>query len=133
MDSRIQSILDDIQPNQRKEDCLLIFQLMEEITKQKPKIWGKDMLGFGTYTYKTAGGKQGEWFVTGFASRSKYISIYLLAGFEGELKSDLTQLGKHKLGKGCLYINRLADIDLDVLKILIEKSYQIMKERHGLQ
>lgn len=132
MEDSIKGLIDDIQEPQQQEDCRLLFDIMEEITQQRPKIWGKQMLGFGTYSYKDSRGKPGQWFMTGFAPRSKTISIYLLAGFEGELKPYLEHLGKYKLGKGCLYINRLENINLSVLKQMIKTSYLVMQKRHGV-
>lgn len=133
MNDLIRRLINDIQDTQQKEDCILLYKIMEEITQETPKIWGKQMLGFGTYSYQNSSGKHGEWFMTGFAPRSKKISIYLLAGFEGELKPYLKPLGKYKIGKGCLYINKLENIDINVLKEMIKVSYLVMSKRHGLK
>jgi hypothetical protein len=96
---------------------------MQEITGSEPKIWGDyNIIGFGKYSYKRKGGKEEfEWFHTGFAARKAKITLYLTMDISQE-KELLDQLGKCKWGKGCLYINKLADIDVDILKKLIQKS-----------
>jgi len=82
-------------------------------------MWGSSIIGFGAYRYKYASGQEGDWFKVGFSPRKQNLSLYLMCGFE-PVQSLLNQLGKHKLGKGCLYINKLGDVDLNVLKHIIE-------------
>lgn len=116
MDKAAKDIIDGIADKLQQEDCRWLFDILEEITKEPVRIWGKQMFGFGIYNYSLTNGKKGEWFMSGFSPRSKNISIYMLAGFEGELQPYLKVLGKYTLGKGCLYIKRLEDIDRKVLK-----------------
>ena len=106
----------------RRQDCEQLLQLMGRVTGQAPVMWGTAIVGFGVHTYPLAGGKQGEICALGFSSRKGDISIYGVAGESGD-KALLAQLGKHKLGKGCLYVARLVDIDLQVLEKLIDQAY----------
>lgn len=109
-------------PDERKrEDSFAILELMKEVTGQEPKMWGDSIVGFGNYHYKYATGREGDWFVTGFSPRKQNLTLYIMSGFD-EYEALLTQLGKYKTGNACLYINKLADVDREVLKELIEKS-----------
>lgn len=130
MDKTAQEIIDGISDKTQQTDCKWLFDVLKDITKQPVRIWGKQMLGFGTYTYSLSNGKKGEWFMSGFSPRSKNISIYMLAGFEGELQPYLKTLGKHTLGKGCLYIKKLEDVNTEVLKQMMVLSYKIMEEKY---
>lgn len=115
--------INSIENASKREDAKIIATIMEEITGSEPKIWGDySIIGFGKYKYKRKGGKEEfEWFHTGFAARKAKITLYLTMDITQEQEL-LDQLGKCKWGKGCLYINKLADIDLEVLKKLIQKS-----------
>lgn len=119
----VSSFIDAIENNTRKEDCQTLLTLMENVSGFEPKVWGDNyFIGFGKYKYRRKGGKEEfEWFHVGFAPRKSNLTVYITfdIGQEEEL---LKQLGKCKWGKGCLYINKLADINLDILKQLIEKS-----------
>lgn len=109
-------------PDERKKkDSFTILELMKEVTGQEPKMWGDSIIGFGNYHYKYATGREGDWFVTGFSPRKQNLTFYIMSGFDGydEL---LKKLGKYKTGKACLYINKLTDVDMSVMKELIQKS-----------
>ncbi len=95
--------------------------MMERVVKTKPKMWGDSMVGFGTYHYKYPSGREGDWFLTGFAPRKKALTLYIMAGFT-QYDPLMDKLGKYKTGKSCLYVKRLDDIDLSVLEELIEAS-----------
>lgn len=117
----IESYLGTIADPARLNDCRALIDLMANITGEKPVLWGPSIVGFGKYRYPTASGKPGESCVTGFSSRKPDISIYLVA--EGShQKRLLEKLGKHKMGKSCLTIRRLADVDLAVLEQLVRES-----------
>jgi hypothetical protein len=88
-----------------------------------PILWGPSIIGYGTYSYSYSSGKTMEWFPVGFSPRKQAISIHLMISHE-ELEEELGQLGKHKLGKGCIYINKLADIDEQVLRKMISKAFK---------
>lgn len=119
----VSAFIDSIENASKQAESKTLLAVFEEITGFEPKIWGDNfIIGFGKYTYTRKDGKEEfEWFHVGFAPRKTKITIYLT--FDISQEQDLIQqLGKCKWGKGCLYINKLADIDLDVLKQLIEKS-----------
>ena len=115
----IKSISDD----KRRKDCQAITVLMEKIVGEKPKMWGDSIVGFGTYHYKYASGREGDWFLTGFSPRKKDLSIYTMCDLEKNARL-LKKLGKHKTGKSCLYIKSLDDIDINVLNELITESVE---------
>jgi hypothetical protein len=114
------------QDEQRREDCATLAALMEKATGAPPKMWGA-IVGFGDYRYKYASGREGDWFLTGFAPRKGNLTLYVLNGFPGQDEL-LAKLGKHKTGKGCLYLNRLDDIHLPTLKKLITASVKQAKK-----
>ncbi|MGJ3241071.1 MAG: DUF1801 domain-containing protein [Anaerolineae bacterium] len=119
--------LEQIEPEQKREDSLAILRLMEDVTGEPPVMWGDSMIGFGSYHYTYASGREGDWFLTGFAPRKKNLVLYIMAGFD-EYDNLMERLGKHKTGKACLYVNKLADIDLDVLRELVAQSVEHMKQ-----
>ncbi len=110
-----------IQDPQRREDCRTVLELMKDVTGSQPKMWGDSIVGFGSYHYKYASGREGDWFVAGFSPRNANLTLYIMAGFS-QYKELLAKLGKHKTGKSCLYIKRLADVDLAILRQLVEDS-----------
>lgn len=117
----VKEFLNQIPDKERREDCFAVAKIMEEITGDKPKMWGPSIVGFGTYHYKYASGREGDWPVTGFSPRKKDLTLYLMMGFEKH--ADLmAKLGKHSTGKSCLYIKRLSDIHVPTLKKLIKTS-----------
>ncbi len=111
-----------IEPKSKREDAEVLVKLMQDISGYPPKIWGDyNIIGFGKYSYKRKGGKEEfEWFHLGFAARKAKITLYLTMDIAQE-QDLLDKLGKHKHGRGCLYINKLADINLEVLKEMIVK------------
>ncbi len=122
-DKSVSAYFELIENETKREDSKKLLKLFKQVTGKKPKVWGDNFLiGFGKYKYKRKGGKEEfEWCNTGFAPRKSNITLYLTfdVSQEGEM---LEKLGKHRVGKGCLYINRLSDVDLTVLEQLIEKS-----------
>jgi hypothetical protein len=125
----VDKYLDAIGDEQRRGDCRSLAELMSRVTKEPPTMWGTSIVGFGKYHYKYASGHEGDSCLTGFASRKGDISIYLTAGFEGQ-EPLLAKLGKHKAGKGCLYVKRLADIDLKMLESLVKGSVAKTRQRY---
>jgi nucleoid DNA-binding protein len=123
----VEKFLSNISDEKRRVECFKVLELMQEITKESAKMWGSGMVGFGNYKYKYKSGREGEWFLTGFAPRKQDLSIYLTTGFEPEAKL-LQELGKHKMGRSCLSIKKLKDIKLSVLKKLIKQSVASMKK-----
>lgn len=115
---------------QQHSDCLELMALLERITRQPPKMWGPSIVGYGVYRYTYESGRTGEAPVAGFAIRGRELVVYLLA--EGaRQKSLLSRLGKHKMGKSCLYFKRLADLDKSVLEQLVADSVADVKRRYG--
>jgi len=99
---------------------------MKEVTGKEPEMWGDSIIGFGSYHYKYASGREGDWFVTGFSPRKQNLTLYIMGGFDN-YDVLLGKLGKHKTGKSCLYINKLDDVDMDVLKTLVRASVEHME------
>lgn len=114
----------------QKADCTTLMAMLKRITKEKPTMWGPSIVGYGTYKYTYESGRSGEMCRTGFAIRGRDLVVYLLA--EGqEQQALLARLGKHKMGKSCLYLERLADIDMKVLEQLVIESLAQLKTRYG--
>jgi len=117
----VEGYLNTISDQGRRQDCLTIMDLMRKATGKEPKMWGDAIIGFGHWHYKYASGREGDWFLIGFSPRKQNLTLYITSGVEAY--SDLfSRLGKHKTGKGCLYINRLSDVNLSVLEELITQS-----------
>ena len=93
-------------------------------------MWGSSIVGFGKYQYKYASGHGGEFFLTGYSPRKSNLSIYIMPGFS-EYESQLKDLGKHKLGKSCLYVKSLDDVDFDLLTWIVKDSVRVMKDRYS--
>lgn len=104
--------------DERRRDCEALLGLMREATGAEPRMWGSDIVGFGDYHYVYASGREGDWFPIGFSPRKQNLTLYVMGGFQ-PFGSLLGKLGRHRLGKGCLYIGRLRDVDLPVLRELI--------------
>ena len=128
-DLSVDAYIDAIVDEKRREDCRTLAKLMSRVTQHAPKMWGSGIVGFGAYHYKYASGHEGDACLTGFAARKGDISIYLMCGFEG-LEALFAKLGKHKMGKACLYVRRLSDIELPVLEQLIARSVTEVKRRY---
>jgi Domain of unknown function (DU1801) len=113
----------------RVGDCRALVKLMTKLTKKKPVMWGPSIVGFDKYHYRYDSGREGDACLMGFSSRGSSIAIYVVSGFEGA-ESILSTLGKHKTSKACLYIKRLADIDLKALEALLAHSSAEIRRRH---
>ena len=121
----VDDYLDAIPDTQVRQDCWAIVDIMQEATHAKPQMWGSSIVGFGSYRYKYASGREADWMLTGFAPRKQNITLYIMDGFE-QYDELLAQLGKYTCGKSCLYIRRLSDVDLPTLKQLVQASVQHM-------
>jgi hypothetical protein len=117
----VAEFINTLADEQVRKDSEELVQMLKTASGEEPKIWGGSMIGFGKYSYKSASGCYGEWFVIGFAPRKQKFSIYLMSGMQYNQEL-LKKLGKYKTGKGCLYIAKLADIDKPVLQQIIEQS-----------
>ena len=120
----VDKFLQGLRDERKREDCYEILKIMKKATKSEPKMWGTSIIGFGDYHYVYESGREGDWFITGFSPRVQNLTLYMLGGFDRDL---LKKLGKYKLGKSCLYINKLEDVDLKVLNELIARSVQKSK------
>lgn len=120
----VDKFLEGIKDEKKRQDCYEILKIMKKATKAEPKMWGTSIVGFGDHHYMYASGREGDWFITGFSPRAQNLTLYMMGGFDSEV---LQRLGKYKTGKGCLYINKLADVDLKVLNELITKSVKQSK------
>jgi len=128
-DGNVTAFLSAIENDQKREDCISIAEMMGELSGEPPKIWGKAIIGFGRYHYRYDSGREGEAMRVGFSPRAQNIVLYIMPGFD-RYELLMTRLGKHKTGKSCLYIKKLADIDVGVLRELIAQSLQVMQERY---
>lgn len=117
----VETFLNGIADEQRRQDCVRILQIMKAATKTEPAMWGASIVGFGRYRYKYESGTKGEWFLVGFAPRKQDLTLYIMSGLERH-KELLKKLGKHKTGKACLYIKKLDDVDVSTLRQLIRQS-----------
>ena len=112
----------------RRKDALEMLKTMEVITGEKPVMWGDSIIGYGNYHYKYESGREGDWFLVGFSPRKQNLVLYLMDGVQ-RYSELLEKLGKHKTSKACLYINKLEDVEMDILKKLIRESVQHMKNK----
>ena len=126
-DVSVEGFLNSVADEQKREDCFEILKLMKQVTKETPKMWGTSIVGSGSYHYKGASGREGDWMLTGFSPRKQNLTLYLMSGFDAH-KDLLKKLGKYKTSVGCLYINKLADVDKKVLKELVAASVKTMKK-----
>lgn len=123
----VEAYLHRVEPQKKREDSFAIMALMQEISGEPPRMWGDSIIGFGNYHYKYASGREGDMPLIGFAPRKQNLTLYIMGGFENydEL---MGKLGKHTTGKACLYIKKLEDIDLTILRELISQSIAYMKQ-----
>ena len=117
----VHAFLNQVEDEKKRRACFTILELMEDVTGAEPQMWGPSIVGFGSYHYKYASGRQGEWFLTGFSPRKRDITLYIMSGFE-QYQPLLDRLGKFKTGKSCLYINKIEDVDMGTLRQLVEQS-----------
>jgi hypothetical protein len=120
-DESVDAYLGAVDDPERRADCLALLALMRQATGQEPRLWGGSIVGFGSRHYKYASGREGDWFLVGFAPRRKELTLYFGDGLEAQQRS-LATLGKHKTGKGCVYVKRLADVDLQVLHEMVARA-----------
>lgn len=113
----------------RRADAQTLLEMMERVTGCKPRMWGPSIVGFGRYHYRYDSGREGELMLTGFSPRKANLVLYVLPGYD-DLGDQLAELGKHRVGKSCLYVNKLADVDLDVLERIVADGVTTMRERY---
>jgi len=120
-DAPVEKFLNGIKEKDKRDDCFVLLELIKKTTKQEPKMWGNSIVGFGTFHYKGASGREGDWFVTGFSPRKQNMTVYFCMGFR-HLAPLMQDLGKYKTGMGCLYFKKLADINMNVLKEMLKAN-----------
>ena len=132
-DQSVLAFLNGVEPIRRRQQGFELLELFAAITQAQPVMWGPSMVGFGHVRYTYASGHSGEMFQIGFSPRKAAMTIYLMADYcnrQAEADALFARLGKHKTGKSCLYINKLADVDLEVLEELVALSWQAMSEAY---
>ena len=125
--------LNSVENEQKRKESFALLELFKAITKEEPVMWGPSIIGFGEYHYKYASGREGDFLITGFSPRKAALTLYLMGCMENEFTPLMEKLGKYKKSVGCIYVKKLADIDLDVLKQLIAESYSFMKAKYPLK
>ena len=126
-DASVEGFLARVPDGRRREDARRLAAIMQEITGEPAAMWGTSIVGFGTYHYRYASGHEGDAPLASFSPRSQHLAIYLVGEFGDRHRSALARLGPHKTGKGCLYVKRLDDVDLDALRELIDRSVRVRK------
>ena len=128
-DASVDAYLDAVEHPRRRADARTLLALMQRVTGEPPTLWGTSIVGFGSYHYTYASGREGDWPVVGFAPRKQNLALYIMPGFS-QYGALLQRLGKHRTGKSCLYLNKLEDVDMAVLEELVRKSVAEMKRRY---
>src|SRR4030042_708560 len=126
-DGSVRDFLAAITDPQRRHECQTILKIMQKATGARPRLWGGSIVGFGSYHYKYASGREGDWFLTGFSPRKQNLTLYIMGGFEGYPEL-MKALGKHTTAKSCLYVKSLEDIHLPTLKKLIRESVRHLQK-----
>jgi len=127
-DQNVEEYLNQVSDERRRQDCFTVLKLMKRITGKKPRMWGDTLVGFGSYHYKYASGREGDFFLAGFSPRKQNLAIYIVAGLD-KYPELLDKLGKFKTGKSCLYIKSIEDVDMSVLEELVKRSVkQVAKD-----
>jgi hypothetical protein len=121
--------IDSVEHPTRRADAMTLLAMMERVTGCRPRMWGPSIVGFGRYRYRYESGREGDFMLTGFSPRARNLVVYVLPGYD-HLGDDLAELGKHRIGKSCLYINKLADVDLDVLERIVADGVARMRRDH---
>ena len=127
----VKAFLDSVENDKRCKDAQIVAKMMRRITGCRPQMWGTSIIGFGSYSYKNTSGREAEWFLTGLSPRKQALSVYVMSGFSNYDKL-MGKLGKFKTGRACLYINKLEDIDVEVLEQLIAASVSFMREKYSV-
>jgi hypothetical protein len=126
----VSAFLKSITDDQKRKDAETIMKMMKRITKEEPTMWGDSLVGFGSYHYVYGSGREGDWFVTGFSPRKRNLTLYIMSGFKRH-DALMKELGKYTTGKSCLYINKLDDIDTNVLEELVKESVKHVRKTYA--
>jgi len=133
-DNSVENFLNNVDHENKREDSFKILQMMQEVTGEEPKMWGDSIIGFGEYHYRYASGREGNAPLVGFSPRKQNLTLYLMGCYinpdDKQYDQLFQQLGKHKTGKSCLYVNKLSDVDISVLEQLITRSFEDMQKHY---
>lgn len=128
-DASVTDFINSVEDEQKRKDAFELLKMFESVTKEKAKMWGTSIIGFGQYHYKSERSSQeGDWPLVGFSPRKQNLTLYVMPSF-GNLDDLLKKLGKHTVSKGCLYIKRLSDVDIEVLRNIVKESFEESKRR----
>ena len=125
----VTAFINSIDDTQKRADARKVAAMMRKATGKRAKLWGPSIVGYGTYHYKYASGREGDFLMTGFSPRKQALTVYVIPGFEN-FEALMNKLGKYKTGKSCLYIKRLSDVDEKILEQLINRSVKYMREHY---
>ena len=125
----VTAFINAIDDKQKRADARRVAAMMRKATGKRAKMWGPSIVGYGTYHYKYASGREGDFLMTGFSPRKQALTVYVIPGFE-HFETLMKKLGKYKTGKSCLYIKRLSDVDEKILEQLINRSVKYMREHY---
>ena len=129
-DASVTDFIDAVPDETKRRDSYVLLELFRRVTGQEPRMWGTSIIGFGKYHYKSERSTQeGDWPLAAFSPRKQNLTLYFMSGFDTFLAEDLAKLGKHKTSKACLYINRLADVDIAVLEEVLRKGFIEAKQQ----
>ncbi|MBF9035031.1 DUF1801 domain-containing protein [Rhodobacterales bacterium HKCCE2091] len=127
-DVPVATFIDAIEPGRRRDECRRLDAILREVTGWTPRMWGPSIIAYGRYHYVYASGREGDFLATGFSPRKSALSVYITPGY-ADFGAILSRLGKHKTGKSCLYINKLDDVDTEVLAELIRAGLDDLSRR----
>lgn len=128
-DAGVDAFLDSVDNENRREDARRVVAMMQRVTQEPPRMWGDRIVGFGSYHYRYASGREGDWPLVGLSPGKRNLTLYIMPGFD-DYQALLARLGKHRTGKSCLYLNKLQDIDMRALEGLVRQSVADMRRRY---
>lgn len=128
-DQNPQDFLATVEPERRREEGYILLEFFNRVTAMEPVMWGSSIIGYGRYHYRYASGREGDYMLTGFSPRKTAHTIYIMPGYQDQ-SALLTRLGNHRIGKSCLYINKLADVDMTVLEQLVLDGLNYMQQHY---
>ena len=126
-DASVTEFLNSVADEKKRKDCFEILEMMKQVTREEPKMWGSSIVGFGSYHYKGRSGREGDWMLVGFSPRKQNLTLYLMDGLDTHAPL-LKELGRFTTGASCLYIKKLEDVDREVLQELVQASVRRMKQ-----
>lgn len=129
-DASVEAFLDSVADDRRRQDAYALLDLMRQVTGVEARMWGTSIVGFGKYRYRYDSGREGEMLRVGFSPRKANLALYLISK-DDQLRDQLSGLGRHKQGASCLYIGKLADVDEEILRAVIARSWMLASETHG--